>query len=248
MSDDSAITRDTISEEAITVFQRENGYRFGLDAVLLATDLPEISEGPTIVELGAGQGVVSLCVATRFATSRVVAVERQDSLYELLVRNIEENGLGDRVEPMHADLRDFRELFDPHSAELVLCNPPYYRHGERRMSEDAERAAARHEVEGTLADFVRAAQYVLDQRGYLKVIIPPLRLGDLYAAAEETDLSFEAIRFFHSREGEDAYLVEALLRRGGAADVRIRSPLFVYAGDGEYGPEVQSRIDGAAEH
>lgn len=239
------MTRDTIAEGALAIHQHEDGYRFGLDAVLLATDLPDFDPSGRIVELGAAQGVVALCIATRYPNAEVVAVERQDSLFALLETNIRENDLADRVEARHADLRDYRELFEPHSAELVVCNPPYFRAGERRTSESAERAAARHELEGTLADFVEAAQYVLDQQGALKVILPPLRLGDLYAAVDETDLSFEWMRFFHSREGDDAYLVECALRRGGAPDVRIRSPLFVYDGS-EYGDEVRARIDGAA--
>lgn len=244
LEEQSDITADTISEGAVEILQREGGYRFGLDAVLLATDLPELPEAPTIVELGAGQGAVSLCVANRMSDAEILAVERQESLYELLVRNIERNRLGDRLEAICADIRAHRDVLESHRADLVLCNPPYYREGERRTSDDRERAAARNELAGTLTDFVRAAQYVLDQRGRLKVIVPPLRLGDLYAAVEPTDLSFESIRFFHSRRGEDAYLVEAVARRGGAPDVRIRPPLYVYDGE-DYGPEVRRRIDEA---
>lgn len=241
------VTRDTISDGALTILQREEGYRFGIDAVLLATDLPEFPADGTVVELGAGQGVVALCVASRHPDLSVVAVERQDSLFELLRANIEENDLGDRVTALRGDVREIEELLSSHTADLVLCNPPYYREGQRRVSEDGERAAARNELAGTLADFVDAAQYVLDQRGRLKLIIPPIRIRDLYRAVEGTDLSFESVRFFHSRDDEDAYLGEYVLRRGGAPDVRVRSPLIVYDGEGSYAPEVRARIDSAGE-
>jgi len=115
------MTLDTIAEEALAIHQREDGYRFGLDAVLLATDLPEFDPGGRVVELGAGQGVVALCIASRHPNAGVVAVERQDSLFELLDQNIRENNLADRVQARHADLRDYRELFESHSAELVVC-------------------------------------------------------------------------------------------------------------------------------
>lgn len=241
----AGVTVDTISGGAIEILQREEGYRFGLDGVLLATELPDLPEAPTIVELGAGQGVVALCIASRIDHAAVTAFEVQETLFELLEANIARNELGDRVEAIRGDVRQFQDLLEPHSADLVVCNPPYYRQGERRMSDDEERAVARNELEGTLVDFVQAAHYVLDQRGRLKLILPPLRLGDLYAAAEPTDLSFESLRFFHSRRDSDAYLVEALLRRGGAPDVRIRPPLYVYAFEEEYGPEVRKRIDEA---
>ncbi len=239
------LTRDTISEGALELLQHEDGYRFGLDAVLLATDLPDIDDGARLVELGAGQGLVALAVATRFSEATVRAVERQDSLAELLETNIEHNGLEARVDAIHGDVRNYRDLFEPHTAELVLCNPPYYPEGSRRMSDDPERAAARHELAGDLSDFVRAAQYVATQRGRLKIIVPPIRLGDLVEAVDETDFSFEWMRYFHSRPDSDAYLLESGLRRGGAADVSVRPPLIVYDGS-EYGDEVRSRIDTAA--
>jgi len=243
----SDITRDTISDGAITVLQRREGYRFGIDAILLATDLPDYPSDGTVVELGAGQGVVSLCVASRHPEITVVAVERQETLFELLEANIERNDLSGRTTALNEDVRDVDEWAAAHAADLVLCNPPYYRKGQRRTSEDAERAAARNELAGTLSDFVDAAQYVLDQRGRLKLVVPPLRTRDLYRAAEGTDFSFESVRYFHSRRGEEAYLGEYVLRRGGAPDVRVRSPLFVYDGGETYSPEVRRRIEAAGE-
>ncbi|QDG51547.1 methyltransferase [Persicimonas caeni] len=245
MTEQAKTTRDVLGDEELTILQHERGYRFGLDALLLATDLPEMGAAPTIVELGAAQGIVSLCVARQWEEARVVAVERQDSLFGLLEQNIALNNLSERVDAVHGDVRDFRDLFDAHSADLVVCNPPYFRQGERRPSSHAQRAAARHELHGELADFVDAARYVLGQRGRLKVILPPIRLADLMHAAEGTDLTFESMRFFHSREDTDAYLVESVLRRGGAPDLKVRPPLYIYQNAHDYTEEVQRRIEQA---
>lgn len=192
-------------------------------------------------------GIVSLCVGSRHPELEVIGLERQPSLVELFEANIEANDLTDRVRAKQGDVREIESSMDPHSADLVLCNPPYYEKGSRRPSDDRERAEARMELEGTLSDFVQAAQYISDQRGRLKIIVPPIRTRDLYRAVDTTDFSFEQVRYFHSRENEEAYLVEYVLRRGGAPDVSVRSPLFVYDGSGEYGPEVRARIDSAAE-
>jgi tRNA1Val (adenine37-N6)-methyltransferase len=237
------ITRDTLADGALTILQGADGFRFGIDAVMLATDLPEFDPQGTVVDLGAGQGAVGLSVAVSNPDAEVICLERQPSLLELLRENIRINDLQERVEAREGDVREYRESLEPHSADLVVCNPPYYRAGERRPGANDERAAARIEMHGTLNDFVDAAAYVLDQRGRLKIIVPPLRLGDLYAAAAETDLSFETMRYYHARPDEDAYLVECVLRRGGAPDVRVRPPLYQYGREGsEYGPEVQQRL------
>lgn len=242
MADDDAITRDVVGQGALTILQHERGYRFGLDALLLATDLPEVRDGATVVELGAAQGIVSLHIARQFPQVHVVAVERQASLFELLDDNIELNDLRERVEAVHADVRHHRERLEAHSAQLVVCNPPYFRAGERRPSANAQRAAARHELNGTLSDFVDAACYVLEQRGRLKIIVPPLRLADLLQAVDATDLAVESLRFFHSRAHTDAYLVESVLRRGGAPDLKVRPPLYIYRNADDYTEEVEQRL------
>ncbi len=237
------LTCDDLFDGALRIWQRRKGYRFGLDSLLLATGLDEVDEESTVVELGAGQGAVSLAIAHLYGPARVVAVERQSGLSALLKRNAAENEASS-VTVVEGDLREHREILEPHSADLVVANPPFFRAGDRRPPEDSERAAARHELFGTVADFVVAAAYVLKQRGRLEMILPPLRLFDAVKAAEGTgDLVPESLRFVHSRKGEDAYLVVCRFRRGGAPDLRIRPPLYVYEGaTTDYTEEVARRL------
>lgn len=235
------LTCDKIFDGELSIWQRKKGYRFNLDALLLATDLPEIADDATVVELGAGQGVVALTIAYQNPQMRVVALERQPSLLELLRKNIEENELSN-VEVVAGDLREHRDLLTPHTAELVVCNPPYFAPGHRRPSPVRERAEARHELHGGIVDFVAAAAYVLEQRGWLKIFTPPLRMMDALGAAQATDLSPETLRFFHAFDDDDAYLVEYVWRRGGAPDFAVRPPLYIYQSPGLYSPEVAGRI------
>ncbi len=240
-ADSSELTCDALFDGELSIWQHRRGYRFGLDALLLATDLPELEEGATIVELGAGQGAVALTMAHHNPSMEVIAVERQPSLLELLRRNVAENALTN-MKVIAGDLREFRDLFEPHSADLVVANPPYYKKGSRRPSSNRQRAEAHHELHGGLQDFVAASAYVLDQRGWLQMIAPPVRLPDALSAAEATDLRPASLRFYHSRQDESAYLVEARWRRGGAPDFTIRPPLFIYDQEKTYSPEVARRL------
>lgn len=243
---EAEITEDTLSDGALTLRQHANGFRFGLDAVLLATDLPELPDEPEIADLGAGQGAVGLCIANRHADATVLAVERQKSLADLLRENIRLNNLSDRVEALRADVRELSNRVDPHSFDLAVCNPPYHRQGERRPSPNTERADACHEHHGDLADFIAAACYILDQRGYLKIILPPRRLDDLFRAIDSTDLGFYQLRLCHSRSNDNAYLAECRLRRGGARELKVVPPLYIYKNQSDYTKEVQTRIEKAA--
>ncbi len=239
------LTRDVVSDGALVIFQSESGYRFGLDAVLLATDLPELPEGARVADLGAGSGAVGLMIASRRPDATVDSVELQSSLYELLERNIQYNGLEGRVNPISGDVRQHTLLLKPHSADLVVCNPPYYRVGQGKASPVRERAVAHQEMNGTLRDFLKAAQYVAKPRGLLKLVIPPLRLSDLMLDIARTDFFPVSVRFIHARPGRDAYLMEWVFRRGSAPQFRVLEPLVLHGEDG-FREEVRARFSTAA--
>ena len=244
------VTQDCISGR-LMISQRRKGYRYGLDALLLATDLPEIkalAQKGCVLELGAGQGAVGLSIASRKAASRVILVERNDVMRALLLANVEHNKSlwGDvDVQVKEVDLREYRAHLDAHSADLVLCNPPYFPLGYRRESEQADRADAHHERHGGLGDFLKAATYCMKHRGWLKMIIPPWRLSDVMTDLPH-DLKVLSLRFIHAEPGEVAYLVEIIARRGGGPELTIRPPLFVRDADGMYSMEVARRVAGAA--
>lgn len=235
------LTRDAIFGGALHLWQSRAGYRFGLDALLLASDLPPLAAGATVVELGAAQGAVALTVAYQRPDVQVVAVERQPELAALLRRNIEENDLKN-VAVIEGDLRHRRDLFTPQTAALVLANPPYYARGARRPSANAQRAQAHHELHGTLEDFVRAAAYLLEHKGWLQLIAPPVRHLDVIAAAGDTDLRLAELRHYHDRADRPAYLTEYRFRRPSAPDLKIRAPLTIRDADGSYTAEVRRRL------
>lgn len=240
------LTRDVISDGALVISQSKEGYRFGLDAVLLATDLPAIPLGGTIIDLGAGSGAVGLMIAKRRPDVRVVAIEIQRSLFDLLQRNIADNGLFERVEAIHGDIRQHRLLLRPHSADLVLMNPPYYRPGQGRPSPNRERATAHQELNGTLRDFLVAAQYVAKPRGYLKLVLPPSRLSDLVFEIRKSDYMAKSARFIHAKPERDAYLMEWVFRRGGTSSFAVSPPLILHDEEDQFTAEVTSRFARAA--
>jgi tRNA1Val (adenine37-N6)-methyltransferase len=247
MSDER--TQDVISGR-LALWQRSRGYRFGLDALLLATDLPKLKhpERACVLELGAGQGAVGLSIAARQHHRQVMLVERNPSMLALLNENVEHNAarFGEVDVSTHAlDVREHRAHLSSHCADLIVCNPPYFPQGHRRESADEERADAHHERHGSLADFLRAAAYLLNHRGFCKLILPPWRLGAFHEAIMG-DLKLLSLRFLHAAPGDPAYLMEAVLRRGGGPDLEVRAPLHVRGSDGLYSEEVARRVAGAA--
>lgn len=239
-------TCDMISDH-IALRQSRKGYRFGLDALLLATDLPDLKPSSVVYDFGAAQGPVALSIAARRQDLSVIAVERQDSLFAHLEHNIEHNReLLGSVEARQLDLRDYRTELHAHQADLVVTNPPYFPQNMRRPSQNQERAGARHELHGTLSDFIAAGCYVLKPQAWFKMILPPWRLPDLFAALHERDLNVASLRPVHTSADEDAYLLEILMRRSRAPTLDLRAPLVIRGPRGRYTPEVARRLAEAA--
>lgn len=223
------LRRDALGEN-LTILQETKGYRFGSDAVILATGLrptgrPEV-QFHRVAEFGAGHGAASLLACEELTESEIVAIERDEGLYQLLERNIEENDLQKKVVPILADVRALDEHFHPHHFDLIFFNPPFYRQGDGRVSPRDRRARAHHELHGTLQHFVDAAARYLVPQGYATLVIPPSRLVDLMAALQRTDFGLLSLEHFHASRTHNAWLTKVWLRRGARADPLILPPVI----------------------
>jgi len=93
-------TLDAFYHGRIRVLQTKAGYRFSIDAPLLA-DFIRTRPGDEALELGTGSGIISLLLSVR-PFKRITAVEIQSGLAGLARRNVALNGLQDRFEDVRA--------------------------------------------------------------------------------------------------------------------------------------------------
>ena len=246
---------DDLVSGVLTVRQsaQRGAYRFGLDALLLATDLPdgllERAESPLVLDVGAGSGVVGLCVASRHTHCAVLAVERQPELAELSRHNALAAGFSHRMAVCCADVRDpsawLSSQCQPNRVTIVLCNPPFFapQPAHSAAAVQSQRLAARHELHGALGDFVAALSAV--HANAAKFVIPPQRLPDLLSALP-SGYNISSLRFVHAALEEEAYLVEVLVVSRSGSPMVVKAPLFVRGEDGRYTRQVALRIANAA--
>ncbi|MBI5015652.1 MAG: methyltransferase [Deltaproteobacteria bacterium] len=238
-------TADAALGGAVRVIQPRMGYRFSLDSILLARFA---SERPVdaAVDLGCGCGVVALCLLALGGARRVVGVDVQAEMVERARRSAEANGWEERCcRFLASDVGAVRQHLEPQSVALVVANPPYRRADQGRHSPDAPTAAARHEVAGTLGDFVSAAAFLLRERGALCLVYPAPRLTALLSACRGARLEPKVLWLTQPRDGRPASL--ALLRcvKGAGEGLEVRAPLRLHGGSGRYSEEAQ-RLLGAA--
>jgi len=230
-------TLDDLLIQDMKLLQSREGYRFSLDATLLAMWM-RVKKNLKAMDLGTGSGVMPLFLAAKEETLRVDGLELQESLYKRAVRNVEGNELTERIRIFQGDICRVNEQFPREGYGLVFSNPPFFREGEGIVSPQPERAVARHELRVKLQDIVVAAAYLLKDRGAFCVILNAKRLAEFIGLLPQAGFTLSRLRMVHSQVGKPAELFLAEAVKNSPRELAVEAPLVIYEENGEYGQEI----------
>lgn len=237
---------DGFLDGALSVLQPARGERVGIDPVFLAASVAA-REGERILDVGAGVGVASLCLAKRLPETRIWGVENQPRLAELFAANIRRNGCAERIhavaEDIFAPMERLREKgLTAASFDHVLTNPPFFAPGERTPPSESERARAHINPFGLDRWLARCCAF-LRPGGVLSVIYPSARLGELLTATEKRCGGMRLF-FLWSRAGRPASRVICRGRLGSREPLRVLPGMILHEADGGYTPQAQEALRG----
>lgn len=226
------------------ILQKRRGYRFSLDAVVLADFVARLQgkdrAGKRVryLDLGTGCGVILVLLAKWGSGLTGYGVEIQEALADLAERNLRLHGLEDRFRVLCTDLRDLPSRFPRASFDWITSNPPYRRLDTGRINPDPQKALARHELAASLEDVCRVTAYLLREKGRAFLVYPAGRFAGLVVQLRGAGLEPKAARFVHPKPGQRAswVLVEAV--SNGKEELSIPPPLFVEDAQGNYTDEM----------
>lgn len=237
------VTCDSLFSGAVICRQFQNGYRFSVDAVLVA-HFYEPAKEEKVLDLGTGSGIIGLILMYRWADriASLHALEYQKQLCELAEKNFQDNNFGDTCTCIRGDVKNIARLFQAESFSLVICNPPFYRQDHGRQSKGEESRIARHQVTADIDDFTRAAAYAVKNGGTVVFIYPAEQFTTLSDALSGARLEIKQLRFVYSYPGttDEARLVLVKCIKNGGKGVKVLAPLYIYnRKNGDYSPEMQ---------
>ncbi len=236
-------TLDSFYLGRILVLQKKKGYRFAVDAPLLA-DFIRTESSDELLELGAGIGIISVLLSVK-PFKHITAVEIQETLADLARRNIALNKLEKRITVVEQDLRRFNpgKTFD-----VIFSNPPYIRKGEGQLSSSLEKSIAKHELKCDIFDVMQKTEELLKSKGRACFIFAAKREKDFFEAVEKSGLKVRSLRYVHPRQDSppNMFLAECAF---SAEKKFILPPFILYDEDGNYTVEAEDvfrgRIDGS---
>jgi len=240
----SGETLDSFYRGRVRIFQRRKGYRFSVDAPLLAHFIrPRRTDD--LLEIGTGCGIIPLLLSVR-SFGRITALEIQKGLAALARRNIALNGLGDRIDVVRTDFR----LYTPgRTFDLIFSNPPYIARATGHLSDSAEKSVAKHEVYGDIRDLMRKTAEWLKPGGRACFVFPERRRADFMQALESSGLRVRAVQPVRPRKGAPANLFLAEIghrHRGSKAQGKTRRlpALVLFGPKGTYTKEAEAIFSG----
>lgn len=222
----------------LCLLQKQSGFRFGVDAVLLA-HFTGLKDREAVMDLCTGSGIIPILLAGKTRSKRIMGLELQEKYAEMAARSVSGNQLQDRVTIVPGDVRELAKLKNLDKFDVVTCNPPYKARGHGILNPADELMIARHEVTLELADVIRAAAALLRDHGRLCLVHRPERLFDIYRLMAENGLELKRIRLVAPREGKapNLMLVEGV--RGQRPYLKWEPELRVYRPDGTYTDEIK---------
>ncbi len=207
----------------LSLIQKTKGLTFGTDALLLAGYI--MGKYKKGLELGGGSGIISMLIAVREKCEHMDVCEIQEEYSDLITRNIELNGLGDKIKAVHCDIR---ELNANENMDIVVSNPPYMKADSGRSNAHDAKNIARHEIHGDIYDFSAAASHALKYGGSYFAVYRPDRLIDLIDSMRKKALEPKRMTFVHAYTDSEPSMVLIEAKKGGKTGLNLTRPLIIY--------------------
>ncbi len=231
-------TQDHLLGGRVSYTQPAEGFRAGIEAVLLAAAIPARA-GEHVLEGGSGAGAALLCLAARVPDLHGLGVERDPCLVSLAARNAEANGAAG-LAFLAADITAMR---DPGTFDHAFANPPYH-HPEGTASPLSARAQAKRGEPGLLAAWARALAAPLRHRGTLTFILPAGSLPECLVAMAAAGCAASAVLPLWPKQDRPAKLVLVRGVKGGRAPLLLLPGLVLHEADGGYTPAAEAILRG----
>ena len=188
----------TFNFKQFSVQQDKCAMKIGTDSVLLGAWCPIDNNPFSVLDIGAGTGVLSLMLAQRSHAEQIDALEIDEDTYEQCVENFEASPWSDRLFCFHAGLDEFiKEPEDEY--DIIISNPPFY--SEDYKTDNSQRDLARFQDAMPFEELVEAADLLLSENGIFAVIIPykeEERFIDLCAEVELFPVKVTRVKGSHT--------------------------------------------------
>ncbi|MCR4790905.1 MAG: tRNA1(Val) (adenine(37)-N6)-methyltransferase [Treponemataceae bacterium] len=222
------------------LIQSEDLFKFGIDAVLLSDFAgKEIRNKSSVLDLGCGNGIISILLAETSRAEKITGLEIQKDAAELAQRNIELNQLQEKISIVHGDIKKIRDIFQPCNFESVVSNPPYMKESKGKLCSNENLAIARSEIKCNLEDLIKAASYSLKSNGNFFMIHRPERLSETFVLLNKYKMGAKSLRLICPKPDTEATMFLIHAKKDFFPELKVLKNLIITDNEGNYTEEVK---------
>jgi len=232
-------TIDDLQLKNLNLIQKKDGFKFGIDAVLLS-DFSNVKNKHKVIDLCTGTGIIPFLIYGKYEPEIVYGLEIQEDMVEMAKRSVKLNSLEEKVFFLNEDLKNIEFLKKLEKFDVVTVNPPYKLNNAGIINPNDKLAIARHEILCNLEDVISASRVLLKDNGRLFMIHRPERLADIFTLMRKYKIEPKRVKMIHPKIGKAPNIVLVEGQRDGGAYLKWEAPLYVYDENGNYTKEIDS--------
>lgn len=230
---------DDLQLKGLNLIQKKDGFKFGVDAVLLS-NFACIKQKHRVIDLCSGTGIIPFLVYGKYEAKEIYGLEIQEDMVEMAKRSVTLNSLDDRIHFINEDLKNSAALKKMEKFDVVTVNPPYKLNNAGIVNPSDKMAIARHEVLCNLEDVISASRILLKDNGRMFMVHRPERLADIFTLMRKYKIEPKRVQMIHPKAGKAPNIVLVEGQRDGGAYLKWEAPLYVYDENGKYTKEIDA--------
>lgn len=218
----------------MTLFQKDDGYRYNSDTLLLYDFISTFNPKGTLLDVGCGCGILGLLLKRDFPSLHVSLLDIQAQNCDIAKANALNNALA--IESFTC--KDFLTTSFETKFDFIVSNPPFYHKGVVQ-SDNEHLNLSRHSSHLPFDALAKKVSKTLSNKGYFIFCYDAKQIDTLLASLHNEGLKSEDMRFVHTKLENEASLVLIRARKNSKTLCKIHPPLVVMEND-TFTPTVQA--------
>ena len=229
---------EDLQYKGLKIIQNKKWFCFGMDAVLLSDFAKDIKDNSTVIDLGAGTGIISILLSAKTKAKKIKCIEKQQCMVDIIERNIKLNNLEDKIEVEHMDIL---AMDKEKKVDVIVTNPPYKKENSGIENKNEQKYISKFETTANLEAFLKVSQKILKDKGKLFMVHRPERLVEIICCMKKYKIEPKRLQFVYShinaKENAKLVLIEGI--KNANPFLKVMENIYVYDEKGNYTDKIK---------
>ncbi|MBO5229255.1 MAG: methyltransferase domain-containing protein [Clostridia bacterium] len=208
-----------LNDKGLLIEQPDNLYKLSSDAVALG-NFVQCRKSDVVFDIGCGTGVLTLLIAFNHQPQKMVSIDINADAVKQLEKNLainQEQLSATNFTVLHGDARQLHKLLNNQTADVIVCNPPYFNTGKKPLNE--HKNLARHDDTLSLNDLATLCTKNVKYGGIVYFCYPASQIAKAITIFENNNFRIKEIKFLTNQKG--VYLAIFRAKKGGGHHTTI---------------------------